>query len=122
MWVGYRDSWDQDPDLGLYPPCQAIKVDSLSRIGEKNLGRDLRLAVSWDGQGAGPWAPSVEGRSGICHCHHSAPLIEGTGPKAKVGSGPKGCLFPIYQKVSTQVQGWLPALCKMEESKEVVGK
>lgn len=28
----------------------------------------------------------------------------------------------IYQKVSTQVQGWLPTLCKMEESKEVVGK
>lgn len=86
------------------------------------MGRDPSTVVPReDGQGA----PRVEGRSGICHCHHSAPLTEMTGPKAGVGSrpeGPKDASSQIYQTVSTQVQGWRPALCKVEQSKEVVGE
>lgn len=84
------------PGLGL-PSCQ---VDCTSRSGDRSLWRDSSSAMlGGDGQGLGPGlGPGLQewktGRASItATTEHALSPTEVTGPKARVGSRPKGCSF-----------------------------
>lgn len=92
MWVEYRERVGirMGFSLGLYPPCQGNKVDSLSRHGGGAWGGipDLQCPERM-GRGLGPglhlWRAHALQASAIATTQHLS-----LSPKARVGSRPKG--------------------------------
>lgn len=93
-----------------------MKAACFSRSGDRSWGSDSNPGMlRGAGQGlgrAGPWAPCMEGRWGICY-HRSATPAKVTGPKTRVGSRCKGGCFPKLSDGFKQVQGLWPVLCTL---------
>lgn len=128
VWhVGHRERVGIKTQALGSPNPQLSRLPIFPRVGKGAGGVTPALGCS-EGLGrAGPWAPCVEGRWGICCYHHLATPAKVTGPKAGVGSRHKGGRFPKLSDDFRTSSGLVACALGswgggMLQSKEVEGK